>query len=158
MCRDYDKAEVYYQDVIRACSSGMDIKNTFINIDLKEALRLAWLRLGCLKMRQNQLKDAQKSFEYVMTNIDCHDVFGLLCLGQLYCLKARQEESFSGVSISNKKNYLYSKAKRFFVAVLKENPHCHYAVNGIAVICADSGMYIESTRILSEVAFFTKVD
>ncbi|KAF9185271.1 protein required for normal CLN1 and CLN2 G1 cyclin expression [Haplosporangium sp. Z 767] len=107
-------------------------KDVFGMIDNKNVD--AWTLMGMLQLKQNQIKNSRKTLERIVKDINRHDVYALLALGNNHLGIAREEKDNMAM-----KQELYKKAFEFFDKVLKIDAYNAYAANGIAISLAVHG-------------------
>ncbi|KAF9285833.1 protein required for normal CLN1 and CLN2 G1 cyclin expression [Mortierella alpina] len=123
---NFEQAAELYKDVF-----GM-INNK--NVD-------AWTLMGMLQQKQNQIRNSRKTLEKIVREIDRHDIYTLLALGNNHLGNAREEKD------NMAKQELYKKAFEFFDKVLKLDAHNAYAANGIAISLAVHGHHNEAREM-----------
>ncbi|KAG0211863.1 protein required for normal CLN1 and CLN2 G1 cyclin expression [Mortierella sp. GBA30] len=123
---NFEQAAELYKDVF-----GM-INNK--NVD-------AWTLMGMLQQKQNQSRNSRKTLERIVKEIDRHDIYTLLALGNNHLGNAREEKD------NVVKQELYKKAFEFFDKVLKLDAHNAYAANGIAISLAVHGHHTEAREM-----------
>ncbi|KAI1318557.1 protein required for normal CLN1 and CLN2 G1 cyclin expression [Mortierella claussenii] len=124
---NFDQAAELYKDVF-----GM-IDNK--NVD-------AWTLMGMLQQKQNQIRNSRKTLERIVKEINRHDVYALLALGNNHLGIAREEKDNMTM-----KQELYKKAFEFFDKVLKIDAFNAYAANGIAISLAAHGHHTEAREM-----------
>ncbi|KAF8939465.1 protein required for normal CLN1 and CLN2 G1 cyclin expression [Dissophora ornata] len=115
-------------------------KDVFGMIDNKNVD--AWTLMGMLQQKQNQIRNSRKTLERIVKEINRHDVYALLALGNNHLGIAREEKDNMAM-----KQELYKKAFEFFDKVLKIDAHNAYAANGIAISLAVHGHHTEAREM-----------
>ncbi|KAF8978532.1 protein required for normal CLN1 and CLN2 G1 cyclin expression [Entomortierella lignicola] len=115
-------------------------KDVFGMIDNKNVD--AWTLMGMLQQKQNQIRNSRKTLERIVKEINRHDVYALLALGNNHLGIAREEKD--NVTM---KQELYKKAFEFFDKVLKIDAYNAYAANGIAISLAVHGHHTEAREM-----------
>ncbi|KAG0229417.1 protein required for normal CLN1 and CLN2 G1 cyclin expression [Actinomortierella wolfii] len=126
---NYEQAASLYKEVF-----GM-IDNK--NVD-------AWTLMGMLQLKQNQIRNSRKTLERVVREINRHDVYALLALGNNQLTMAREEKENMAA-----KQEMYKKAFEFFDKVLKIDAMNAYAANGIAISLAIHGHQQEAKEMFN---------
>ncbi|RKP07808.1 hypothetical protein THASP1DRAFT_30386 [Thamnocephalis sphaerospora] len=90
-------------------------------------------------------RKARKHFETVLQAHDRYDIWALCGTGWQHVLQARRETTRGGCDKSLKKAY------EFFTIALRQDAHCAQAVNGLAVVLAESGLITEARDIFAQV-------
>ncbi|KAF9159835.1 protein required for normal CLN1 and CLN2 G1 cyclin expression [Actinomortierella ambigua] len=122
--------------------AGKLYKEVFGMIDNKNVD--AWTLMGMLQLKQNQIRNSRKTLERVVREINRHDVYALLALGNNQLTMAREEkENMAG------KQEMYKKAFEFFDKVLKIDAMNAFAANGIAISLAIHGHQQEAKEMFS---------
>ncbi|KAG0327229.1 protein required for normal CLN1 and CLN2 G1 cyclin expression [Dissophora globulifera] len=115
-------------------------KDVFGMIDNKNVD--AWTLMGMLQQKQNQIRNSRKTLERIVKEINRHDVYALLALGNNHLGIAREEKDNMAM-----KQELYKKAFEFFDKVLKIDAYNAYAANGIAISLAVHGHHTEAREM-----------
>lgn len=79
----------------------------------------------------------QKSLKHTLMEVDKHDVYALVAMGNLY-LKAARDVRISKDSDADKRDKSYMRAAEFFEKALQIDSYCAYAAQGIAILFAET--------------------
>ncbi|KAG0333130.1 protein required for normal CLN1 and CLN2 G1 cyclin expression [Podila humilis] len=120
--------------------AGELYKDVFVSIDNRNVD--AWTLMGMLQNQQNQIRNSRKTLEKILKDINRHDVYALLALGNNHLGIAREEKENMAL-----KQELYKKAYEFFDKVLKLDVFNAYAANGIAISLAVHGHHNEAREM-----------
>lgn len=156
-----EKALELYQKVLELAPNYLDasIRLTYLNVVLnkdsevdsvKELMEQAddnlevrsfygwWLRRQKRGSSKNMNEDVeQRHYKYSLVDVNKHDTYSLVALGNLYVTAAREVRT-SKPGDQEKKDKLYFKAAEFFDKALQIDPANAYAAQGIAIIFAET--------------------
>lgn len=79
----------------------------------------------------------QKSLKHTLVDVDKHDTYALVAMGNLY-LKAARDVRISKDSDAEKRDKSNMRAAEFFEKALQIDPFCAYAAQGIAILFAET--------------------
>lgn len=92
----------------------------------------------------------QKHYKQTLVEVDKHDTFSLVAMGNLYLMTAR-ETRVTKDSGPERKEKAYFKAAEFFDKALQIDPHNAFAAQGIAIIFAESKQSEQALQIFNRI-------
>lgn len=103
--------------------------------DNLEVRALQGWSLRRLKLQGAKVEDAEQShYKHTLMDLDKHDTYSLVAIGNLYLANARELRGAS----ADRKEKAYFKACEFFDKALQIDPANAYAAQGIAIIFAET--------------------
>lgn len=101
--------------------------------------------IGNLEFKKKQYRNAKHAFEKILKNINEKDIYSMLALGN------ERLESGRGEQKADARNGFYKEAFKSFERVIRKQPACIYAANGIGIALLGMGKYSDARDVFSQV-------